>query len=297
VVDGPDPGVVGLAEQVADLAVGVVGQDVQEGYRPQAGVGGDDEGTGIPLQVLFEETLGGAGAERAVGEDRLGDDAQAEALRKPVTGHFTAGQCPMGEVPQRPLASLRLVHPRPALSVAGEEGGVGGAGEQPIDRHQVETRRRGGFLHDASLFGVPRKAQSAKCPLEAGQRCPSGSSGRWQWGQIGRPAATTSRATSAIANSCSGATMNRIASSSSSSEVITTATSSDSSAASCTVPTAKSSSPGSPSTRLGFRASTAWRSGWIPAAASSVMTCDPRAATCCFSACSHSSSPAAVTWM
>jgi hypothetical protein len=113
VVDGEEmPGAL-LDQDVAALAVGVVGEKVEQHHAAEPVAVGLAEGEVVVFGVVLDELLQRAGAVGAIlAQDGEGDDAPAQRLADQPGSHFAPRQAVLGEVPQRLLALLRFVHGR-----------------------------------------------------------------------------------------------------------------------------------------------------------------------------------------
>ena len=137
VVDRVDP-VVRHPEAVAALAVGVVGHQVEEADALErlAVLALLQQREVVLAEVGRHEELERPLSERPLPLSREGHQPPAERLREEVGGDLAPVE-PGREIPQRPLAALRLVHRERGLAVEAaldQEGGVAAAGHAPLDR-------------------------------------------------------------------------------------------------------------------------------------------------------------------
>ena len=123
---------------MAALAVGVVGEDVEQRHRPQLvvelGVGFVDREVVLAV-VGGDEPLHRPFAERSVAQHRRRHDVQSEVFAQEIGGHFAAVETGL-EVPQRALAPHRFVDGRMTRPVVGdvhEEGRVAAVGHAALD--------------------------------------------------------------------------------------------------------------------------------------------------------------------
>ena len=79
------------------------------------------------VRVDLDERLDHALAERPVAQDRRRDDAPADRLGHVPGGHLAAGQRPVGEVVERPLAERSACRPRRATAAGSADPGRSGS--------------------------------------------------------------------------------------------------------------------------------------------------------------------------
>ena len=96
-------------QQVTALAVRVVHGRIERRDPPQARIVGHDHLDHVDGQIELDVLLDHALAERPVAQHGRRDDAPAERLGHVPRRHLAAGQRPVGEVVERPLAGGRLV--------------------------------------------------------------------------------------------------------------------------------------------------------------------------------------------
>src|SRR5579875_153254 len=212
VVDGVDPSGP-VDEQVAALAVGVVGEEVEAGDATKRRVVPLvlEQREVVLLEVRLDEALERSLAERPVApQHRLGDDAETEGLGELVGGDLPAVQAG-GEVPQAALAARRLVHgpTEPIPPDRDEEGGVRAPGH-PADELEGAAPQQRQPLRRAQVSG-------GRWPFVLGHAWPLGSSGKPHSGHGGRPASTRRTPSIARAPACSRVRARRASAPSSSS--------------------------------------------------------------------------------
>src|SRR5918995_4595616 len=206
VVDRPQPAVV-AGQAVPTLAVGGVGDQVEAAHRAQPGVSALvlDEREVVGLDVERHEPLQRPRAEGqrvVVAQDRLGHDPPPQPLGELVGGDLAPVE-PAGEVPQRPLAPAGLLDRAGAVAVRAdldEQRGVRAPGHAPqhLDLSRLQQLER--------LWGA---AAGRRGQFIRGHTWPSGSIGRPQKPQSGRPWATRSSANCANAAAWGSVKQNR----------------------------------------------------------------------------------------
>ena len=125
--------------------------------RRSRGVVLDDHRHDVDLGVGLDEGLDHPLAERAVAQDRRRHDRPAAGLRDVPGGDLAAGQRPVGEVVERPLAEGRLVD-----RVEHEDRLGSGSGQVRVtrDEHRVVRRRRRSARRSRSRPRAARRASS-----------------------------------------------------------------------------------------------------------------------------------------
>ncbi len=123
---------------MAALAVGVVGDDVEEGHRPQPVVQLGEllvDGEVVLTVIGGDEPLHRPFAQRSVAQHGRRDHTEAERFAQQVGGDLPAVQTGL-EVPQRTLSAHRLVDRRVRQTFVfdvDEERGVAAVRHPPLD--------------------------------------------------------------------------------------------------------------------------------------------------------------------
>ena len=174
VVDGVD-GAVRSEQAVAALAVGVVGEEVEDAHAPEAVVVGGvlDQGEEMLLEVGVHEELERSLSVGAVPLDGQGDEPPAQRLGEEIGGDLALVE-PGGKVPERPLAALRLVDGQRGGAVQGQLGQERGVA---APRHAALHPHRAGGQDGGRVRGRGRPRAQGLWPFLRGQRCPPGSMG------------------------------------------------------------------------------------------------------------------------
>ena len=142
---------IGQRQDVADLAIGVVDDGIEDGHRSQPGVVGDDHLDSVGGFVGVDPLLDHALAEWAVAEDGRRNDAPAHRLRDEKGGDLPAGQGAGREVEQRALGDGGLVDGVEGFAESGvvdedDERLVRRAGQAPEDLERAVVEAGEGRL-------------------------------------------------------------------------------------------------------------------------------------------------------
>jgi len=219
-VNGPDDSF-RSQQYMAALAVSIVGDIVEQGDALKGGgqLGALAQGEIVLLVIGLDEKLHRANAEWPVAQHHRRDVGPAQRLAEQVGCCLTAAERAGVEIPQRAFAFGGLVHrqqTRGGVAQRDEKGIVRTPRELTLKRDLAVGQQIEGALQAdrfAGRGGQGVRGQSSTisllCPLRRGHKCPSGSMGRLQSVQIGRPWATTSLAWWARARICPRLTQKR----------------------------------------------------------------------------------------
>ncbi len=153
---------VGQGQEVADLAIRVVYDGIENGHPAQAGVVADDHLDQVHAIVGTDPLLDHPRPERPLTEHRGRDDAPAAGLGDQERGDLATGQGPDGEVEERALGNGRLVDGVKRLAQVrvmdeDDEGLVRRAGQAPEDLERaIAERRQGRGIRPSQIGGRGR---------------------------------------------------------------------------------------------------------------------------------------------
>ena len=191
VVDPEDHVVDKIVKDVTALAVGVVREHVEGGELSEAVMVGFDQREVVLFGVVLDEALHGSDAEwPLLPEHGHRHDTPAERARQLVRGHLALAERAVGEVPQRPLTTARLVDGRHRHAVGGDLG------------KERSVRRVAEPADELDLAAAEDLRDLVGVQFQRGHRWPAGSIGMPQSGHGGRPASTTAAPRAAIARTC-----------------------------------------------------------------------------------------------
>jgi hypothetical protein len=91
------------------LAIGVVGQEIEQSYREQVGLPILVERKVVDLVIGIDIELKGTKPVRAIPKNGWGYQRPAERPTDGIGGHLSQTQRTVGKVPERSLALMRLV--------------------------------------------------------------------------------------------------------------------------------------------------------------------------------------------
>ena len=137
VVYPPDAIRVNLEKKVAELAVGVVGDDIEHRKRPETLVGALKQRALIGGPVFVDENLGGSNTVWTFDESCRRDDFDTHCLRNFERQYLAGRQCLMVKIVQRLCAERWFVHDELAIVVACEEGAVRSIGKNSYDLNNL----------------------------------------------------------------------------------------------------------------------------------------------------------------
>src|SRR5581483_12017374 len=118
-IDGPQA-TARVAQQMAGLAVSIVGDDVECGDAGEIEIVRALKFPDRARRLGLNEELNGAHAMGAVADDGWWDERPADSSAHQERGVLASIQGPVWEIPQRPLSAPRLVHAESAQPLEGE---------------------------------------------------------------------------------------------------------------------------------------------------------------------------------
>ena len=154
-------------QEVADLAVGVVDDGIEDGHPPEARIIADDELDPVDRIVGMDPLLDHALAERSVPQDRRWHDRPTHGLGDEERRDFPAGERADREVEERSLCDRGLVDGMERLRQVRmvnqhDERLVGGSGQAAEDLERAVAEGRQGSLRR------PTAARAPAAPAGAG---------------------------------------------------------------------------------------------------------------------------------
>src|SRR6185437_14843479 len=110
-------------EGMATLAVGVVGEDIEEGDPEQLGAVGLDQGFGVALGVVVDVPLDGANPVRPVPNDGWRNEMPTKRLGDEIRGVLTLVEGAVGKVPEGNFSPAWLIDREPLLAPPAQRDG------------------------------------------------------------------------------------------------------------------------------------------------------------------------------